>query len=252
MFTLAARASEINIVDTYSCYEDKSGTLSIDIVSDDSFQGNFGAASEGARKQSFSASTFWFKIEKPNLKKALNIISRNIFIDSLEFYYVKDGEWEVENEGLLILKPTDRLTPHFSIPTAAQGDVYYLSVKSSCLSQLDLWLVEDTDLLLKEADKTLFYVIITGLILIYFLISLFLYFFTKKKGFLFLGMYALSSILLILYMNGFVFKWFTLEGDYFYKWSFVWVLDFFWGLLYFSVMLYLRSSKFQKKCRLFI
>lgn len=225
-------SKELNLLDLSSCFEDSSSLLTIDHISDTAYDQTFSPVSDQIRNQSFSSSTFWFKIDQKVFRQYSNfsIVSKNIFIDSLTLYTYVNGNWECQSSGLLVPSIGNNynsLLPTITLNEHSDKENHYLSVKSTCLSALDLWLKSDIQIQEDESIKRTFYISMSVVCLVYILASMFFFILSKKPGLLFLGIYAFSACLMALYMNGFIFQWLQIEALYFYKWSFAWVIDFF-------------------------
>lgn len=207
---------------------DSASSLTIKQIATTGIATKFGEYTDAIKNQSFTDFTYWIKFRAP-INASYYVVSDNIFIDTMTLYSPSANAWETQSVGLLAPSNNGHSVLSIKIPEAAKGQICYLQVQSNCISKLDLWVVNENTLLQKESFKVLFYTIIIVLILVYFVAVLFLSIVNKKQGMLILGIYALASVLMILFTNGFLYQWLPHFNPQFYLWSFAYVVDIYWG-----------------------
>lgn len=221
-------SQEKNIFTFGKVFVDTNGSYNLDkLLKDDKFL----SFSEEVMRQSFTPYYYWVKLDlSENKSDSYSIISKNIFIDSISLFTKTNNKWNEEDAGLLIPGSSNgNSVISLTIPENIESSTCYLKVHSKCISALDIWLIKDQDLNKQENFKFVFYAIITILIAFYLFAVIFLYLVSKNKELFVLVFYALSSILMILFTNGYLYAWFPFLGFTFNKWSFVYVVDIYWG-----------------------
>ncbi len=227
-----SKAYQGNLFDHAKCYVDTTGFLTIDEVSSSSHTSHFKTFTQEVKEQSFTNYTYWLKLDQKAVsQKDLYVISKNVFIDKVYLYVGTKGNWKIAKAGLLIRKKVNNEHSVISlkIPEVKPGDCIYISFQSDCISMLDIWLIDSISLTKEESFKLTFYSVILALILIYLAIVLFLYFFTKISGLPTFILYSIASIGMILFTNGYLYQFGPSSFLPFYKWSFVYFVDLYWG-----------------------
>jgi len=227
-----SQAFQESLFDHAKCFVDSTGSLAIDEVSSSSQSFRFKAFTQGIKQQSFTNYTYWLKLDLKVLsKRDLYVISKNVFIDNVYLFVGKKGNWKISKAGLLTLKKlnNEHSVISLKIPTLRPGEQVYISFQSDCISMLDIWLIDSIKLTKEESFKLTFYSVILVLILIYLAIVLFLYFFTKISGLPTFILYSIASIGMILFTNGYLYQFGPSSFLPFYKWSFVYFVDIYWG-----------------------
>lgn len=227
-----SNAFQGNLFDYAKCYVDSTNSLSIDEVSAETNSIRFDAITDEIKKQSFTNFSYWLKLDPKALtQKDLYIISKNVFIDKVRIYVGSKDNWKIREAGLLTLNEfkDDHSVISLKIPEVKHGEQVFISFQSDCISMLDIWIVDEITLTKAESFKFTFYSVILMIILIYLFIVLFLYFFTKTKGLPHFILYGVASVGMILFTNGYLYQYGPNSFLPFYKWSFVYFVNLYWG-----------------------
>lgn len=213
---------KISLVSEFPCYEDTADTLTIAEISHPSFQEKFARAASSQKGQTFSSSSFWFKISHDSsFYQRKHLISKNIFLDSVQVFDFHQGAWRVYRTGLLVPDEGASYTSLMSINLSGCGaDDVYIKVSSDCLADLDIWLMDEEQLHDMNTKRTALYAGLSFIVILYVGIAFFLFYLSKKTQLLFLALYSLTSLLFALFMNGFFFFGFVERSMFLLKWSF--------------------------------
>jgi DNA-binding CsgD family transcriptional regulator len=227
-----ALSYEVDLFDHAEFYVDSTGSRTIDELAGNRGDVFFSEPTDAIKNQSFTNFRYWLKIDPDVLNgSSLFVISKNVFIDEMKVYVGSGSEWKVTQAGMLILNDSkfDHSSISIKIPKVKEGEEVYVSFQSDCISKLDGWLLDELTLTKSESFKLIFYAFILTFIVIYLLVVVFLYFTTKNKGLLYFIFYALASIGMILFTNGYLYQYGPKSALFFYKWSFVYFVDLYWG-----------------------
>lgn len=223
---------EKDLFDHAQFYVDESGKLNIDEITKKYKASQFSEPTEAIKTQSFTKYPYWIKINSDLLNRSdLFVISKNVFIDEVVVYAKYDGKWNISKAGVLTNgnSNSDHSSISIKIPVVDSTKEVYISLQSNCISKLDIWVVDELTLTKTESFKLIFYAFILSFIVLDLLVMIFLFFMTKNRGLLYFIFYALASIGMILFTNGYLFQYGPTSATIFYKWSFVYFVDLYWG-----------------------
>ncbi len=209
-------------------YVDSASVLTIQEVANPRFQSKFAKFTQSIESQTFTPYTYWIRFTAPAAGNYF-IASANTFIDYLTLYTPQATGWATTQNGLLQLHKTGHSSLTLQLPNEAAGQVCYLRVQSGCISKLDIFLLEQHELTAGENYKLSFFAVVILVTLAYFLAVLFLFVVTKQKGLLLVALYTLVTIVMALFTSGFLYQFLPPMPLWFYKWSFVYVVDVYWA-----------------------
>ncbi len=217
---------EKNIINLGKVFVDSTSEKSIIDISDSDIFYNF---SNNITSQSFKPYSYWIKFDAPNTGDYV-LVSKNIFVDNFTLFTPNDNTWNIQRSGLLNIDSSWYSVLKIAIPESAKGKVCYIRLQSNCVSTIDVWLVDKQTLLSQELFKIGFYIFIISIISIFIIALIIIYFISRQKIIIIIALYSIASILMILFTNGFLYKLFPDFSLIFYKWSFVYIVDVYWGV----------------------
>lgn len=170
----------------------------------------FVASSRPTHTSPFDAATYWIMITpKVDDTGPWVLECTNHLLDTLELYHPHKGL--IFQTGMMIPmadRPMQGTSLALPLDAALASDTLYLRTRSETLSEVPLRVLSEEDYLQGQISKYVFYGIVIGIILLFALHSLIVFFMRKQRLYLLLFVYTLLSVLINAHFGGLSFFWY--------------------------------------------
>ncbi len=204
-------------------YEDKTGKLTIKDIIKPELLSKFETSKQKVPNFGFTKSHFWARVKITNPQKVKGdwYLSFNYVLqDRVSFYKKENNDWIAENMGdeLKFSSRKVKVRPFVLQVNTEKDQVYFVKINGG-LNQINLTLVSQKQMLMKEGEDNQVYGIFFGIIVSMVLYNLFILFSTKSYSYLFYVVYVFCYGLFLAGYQGFTQKylfynypWFSNNG----------------------------------------
>ncbi len=202
--------------------EDPNNSLSIHEIESSKWKNKFKKSTVDIPNFGLSSSSFWVKLKIRNNsgQKKWNLIYKHFRQDHIDFYFKKEGSWELETRGDLYSFDSRKIKSRFFIFEISpnKDTVYYLKVRGTT-TQINVEIQSKIETFHEEGENNFGFGILFGFIFIMFFYNLFILIATKDISYLHYIFYVLFYGLTLLTTEGFGFQfvfpdypWFSNQG----------------------------------------